>query len=135
MYRIVPGRVFIAAAVSISVGLYSYYRKRERLSRWVRVTAVVDNVRRDREGNTTATFKYSDKNGERRMCLLPIADAQSLGLGSEMALAYNPDVPDQAFVCDTKDMNITLIVSLLLGVGFIIAGILALRSGATLYRL
>jgi hypothetical protein len=132
MYQIVPARVFLVAAISIGFGVWSYRQKRARLATWTRVTAVVDNVRRDRNGNVRATFKYADQKGERQTCILPVASGNSLGLGAEMQIAYNPAAPNQAFVCDGKDMNLTLIVSLVIGLVLIGVGVMAMNSGARL---
>ena len=123
-----PARLFIASGAAIAFGAWKFVEKRKRLKSWITTTAIVENVRRDRNGNVTIRVKYSDQSGTLQGCFLPFADGDRVGLGTEVSIAYNPCAPTQAFVADKKDMNITAIVSAVVGVGLAVAGTIALAT-------
>ncbi len=111
MYQFDPIHLIIVGSISIGYGALDYAGKRLLLKTWIRTTGTVDNVRRDRDGNTTATVKYYGRNKEKLTCHVEVADDSALGLGSELSIAYNPKSTGQAFVTSRKDMNLAAIIS------------------------
>jgi hypothetical protein len=124
-----PLHLYAAGTLSVGFGAWSYYTKKKRLETWISVVGVVDNIRRDRNGNVSATMKYMTKEGAKQLCTLPVSDGDSLGLGTELVVAYEPARPERAFIADRKDMNFGVISALVIGVALWLAATCALFAG------
>ncbi len=127
--RLNPLHLYVAGALSLGFGIWVYYTKKKRLDTWIPVVGVVDNIRRDRSGNVSVVVKYVTKEGSKQLCTLPIADGDSVGLGTELAIAYEPAQPGNAFIADKKDMNFGVITAIIVGIALWLAATLALLAG------
>jgi hypothetical protein len=127
-YHLSPLKLSFVGAVSIGYGVWSFYSKRQRLKTWIRTNGTVENVRRDRNGNVSVRVRFADTAGQTHGCTLPYADGQNVGLGTEVQIAYRPSNPTQAFVADRRDMNLTAIVSAVVGLALWCAAVLVASS-------
>ena len=127
--RLNPLHLYVAGAFSLCFGIWGYYAKKKRLETWISVVGVVDNIRRDRNGNVSVVVKYVTKEGSKQLRTLPIADGDSVGLGTELAIAYDPAQPNNAFIADKKDMNFGVITAIIVGIALWLAATLALFAG------
>lgn len=120
-----PVYCFAVGGPSLVWGIANYVSKRKRLRTWTRATAVVENVGRDRN-SVVVRLRYTDAANQSRRCSLELADGHSVGLGSEISIAYNPQAPDQAFIADRKDMRLGAICAVVLGAVLVAAGVYSL---------
>ena len=126
MLRLNPPELYFLGAASIGYGLWGFLAKKQRLKTWIPVMGVVDNIRRDRNGNVSVVVKYVTKDGGKQLCTLPIANGDTVGLGSELTVAYNPIKPAESFIADKRDMNFAVIAAVVIGAALWIAATFAL---------
>lgn len=133
MYVIDPIKCFLIGGIAIAGGVVTHARKKSRMKSWVPTIGVVQNVRTASNGDSTVYVRFADQSGQPQTAGMMIADGDSLGLGSELEIYFNPQKPDQAFVRSQKDINLSLYIPLVGGALVMGLGVLSivLLSGAT----
>ena len=123
MYLISPIKCYVIGGAVVIYSAVSYSKKKKRLNSWVHTTGSVQNVRRRSDGETTLSVKFTDEAGQLRTASMKVADGDTVGLGSEIEISYNPKKPEEAFVSNAKDMTLSLYIPLVAGFIIIALGI------------
>ncbi len=123
-----PTKLFLIGAISLGYGVWEFHRKKRLLATWTATVGTVDNIRRDDRENGSIRIKYVDARGQKQACWLSVADSDRVGLGTQLKIAYNPHAPGEAFVADRKDMTLTAIIAVVIGLLALAAsGMLAIQ--------
>lgn len=115
MYTIDPLKCYLIGGAIITVSVIAHSQKKKRLASWIGATATVQNIRRPDQGDVTVTVRFTDAGGQLRTAWVKVADEDSVSLGSEVEIAYNPRNPEEAFVREAKDMKLSLYIPLAAG--------------------
>ena len=70
-------------------------------------------------------MRFSDQGGQMRTASIKVADGDSLGLGAELEISYDPRNPEEAFIRSAKDMNLALYIPLVGGILLLILGVVS----------
>jgi hypothetical protein len=120
-----PIKCYIIGAVAISTGVFLHSKKRARLKVWIPAAASVQNIRRTREGDATAVVRFTDRAGQLRTASMKVADGDSIGLGSDLEISYNPSNPEEAFIRSSSDMKLSLYIPLIAGILLLVLGVVS----------
>ncbi len=123
MYVVDPIKCYLIGGPAIAISLFAHSKKKKRLKLWIPVAGSVEDIRRDRDDETTAYVRFSDQSGKLCTAKVKVADGDRVGLGSSLEISYNPQRPEEAFVRSARDMNLALYVPLVGGILVLIMGI------------
>ena len=127
-YRLNPVQLIALGAVSIGLGAWQYLQRKRRVKTWIRAAGTVENIRRDPEGNVTVRIAFLDDAGRKQACCVPHSDSNSIGLGTEIAIAYNPHAPSTAVIAEKREMNLAAILFGAIGAALIAAGVIVSQT-------
>jgi uncharacterized protein DUF3592 len=120
-----PIKCYVIGATAVVAGFVTHSRKKARLKSWIPAVGSVQNIRRSREGDATAIVRFSDQGGQLRTASMKVADGDSIGLGTELEISYNPRNPEEAFIRSKKDMNLAFYIPVVAGVVLLILGVVS----------
>lgn len=124
MYIVNPTACYLIGSAAIVIGIVTHSKKKKRLASWSHATATVQNVRRSDDSDAVVTVRFTDAGGQLRTASVTAA-ADSVSLGADLDIAYNPANPEDAFIREAKDMKLALYIPLAAGIILIGLGIVS----------
>jgi len=115
--------------ISVGTSIWVYVDELSKLKTWEKTTGTVDSINLDKDGDRIAFIKYKDKNGVDRSFSSGISDADALGLGSDVQLAFDPSDPGATFISAPKHIRNGAIVGTVIGLALIAVGVYTLLDG------
>lgn len=125
MYVVDPIKCYLIGGAAIAISLVAHSKKKKRLASWTATIATVQNVRRAGDGDASVSVRFSDSNGKPHTASVKVADGDSVSLGAELDISYNPQNPDEAFVRESKDMKLSFYIPLVAGIVLLALGVVS----------
>jgi len=108
-------RCLLIGLGSLVGGVSCLISKRRRLATWPNTEATVDIVYTNKDGNQMLSVLFKDANNHSCRAEVKVIDAQNLGLGSVVSVAYDPVNSESAFLSDGWQIGLGVGAAIILG--------------------